>query len=64
MLAARTEAVRIYKDLATRDPDLYEAEYRRQLGALLREYDQRDMSSEAITHDLPPEEIKRLETSR
>jgi hypothetical protein len=53
-LAARTEAVRIYRELASRDQDLYQAEYQRQLGALLREFDQREMSSEAITHDLQP----------
>jgi hypothetical protein len=52
-LATWTTAVRVYRELAMRDPDLYQGEYQRQLGALLREYDQRGMSSEAITHDLP-----------
>ena len=51
-LAARTESVRVYRELASSNPDLYQAEYRRRLGTLQREYDQRGMQYEAITHDL------------
>jgi tetratricopeptide (TPR) repeat protein len=51
-LDARTELVRIYGSLASRSPDLYQVEYRRKLAALRREYDQRGMRYEAMTHDL------------
>jgi CHASE3 domain sensor protein len=51
-LDARTEALEVYQEMAVRDPDLYEAEYRRRLGALLRQYEQRGMRYEAVTHDL------------
>jgi hypothetical protein len=63
MLAARAEVVRIYRELAARDPGLYQAEYQRQLGGLRREYDQRGMSSEAITHDLAPLSNQRPDSS-
>jgi hypothetical protein len=36
MLASLTEAVEVYKELASRDPDLYQAQYRLQLGTLQR----------------------------
>ena len=49
---AESESVDVYREMAERDPELYEAEYRRRLGALRREYEQRGMRYEAITHDL------------
>ena len=63
MLMVRTEAVHICRELAEKDPDLYQAEYQRRLGALRREYDQRGMSYEAITHGLPPRDTKHHEAS-
>jgi hypothetical protein len=54
MLASLTEAVEIYKELASRDPDLYQAQYWLRLGTLRQDYELRGMSFEAITHDLPP----------
>jgi hypothetical protein len=63
MLATRTEAVQIYRELAAGDPDLYQAEYQRQLGALRRQYDQRGMSYEAIARDLPSQDTKHPEAS-
>jgi tetratricopeptide (TPR) repeat protein len=63
MLAALTEAARIYRELAARDPDLYQADYSRMLGALYRTYNQLGMSTEVITHDLLPPRNKHPESS-
>jgi hypothetical protein len=39
-LAAKTESVCLYRELASRDSDLYQAKYRQELRALRREYGQ------------------------
>ena len=51
-LAARTESVNVYRVLASRDPDLYQDQYRQTLSALRREYEQRGMHMDAILHHL------------
>ncbi|WP_300606799.1 hypothetical protein [Trebonia sp.] len=51
-LDARIEAVGVYREMAARDPGLYEATYREKLGALRREYERRGMRYEAVTHGL------------
>jgi tetratricopeptide (TPR) repeat protein len=51
-LSARTESTDISRELASKDPDLYQELYQQRLGALRREYDQRGMHTEAILHHL------------
>jgi len=51
-LSARTEATDIFRQLASKDPDLYQQEYQQKLGALRREYDQHGLHQDAVLHHL------------
>jgi hypothetical protein len=57
-LGVETESAGIYREPASRDPDLYQNQYRQSLSALRRKYDQRGWHDDAMLHHLidPPDQ--------